>query len=437
MKLTLRFLVTSLIATSTAPAQTVAITDATVHTVGPNGTLENATIIVENGRVSEVGPGADVPDGSILIDGSGKIVTPGIFSPIGQLGLSEVGAVAGTNDAVQRGDDFSASFDVAEAYNRRSTIIPITRVEGITRAVIAPVAREVDEQGNSSRVLSGLASVVQLGDSGAYLTQHGVAVVANFGETGSGVAAGSRAAAIQELRTALLDATDYRQNKAAYDRGDWREYSISRTDLDALVGVLDGDRSLVLNANRAADIEVVIDVATKFDISTIVAGGAEAWMLADELARANVSVIVDSAANLPGNFDFINARLDSAAILADAGVTFAFEAGSFGPGGRTHNSRNIKQAAGNAVAHGLSWDDALRALTLSPAEMYDVDDEVGSIEIGKAADLVIWDDDPLELTSYPEQVLIRGESIPMQSRQTLLRDRYLQTDTIKPPAFRN
>ncbi|MDX1403741.1 MAG: amidohydrolase family protein [Woeseiaceae bacterium] len=433
----LRLLAASILGSSAAFAQTVAITDATVHTVGPGGTLENATIIIEDGRISEVAPGADVPDGSILIDAAGKIVTPGFFSPIGQLGLSEVGAVAGTNDAIQRGDAFSAGFDVAEAFNRRSTVIPITRIEGITRALISPLAREADEQGHSSRVLSGLASVVQLGDSGDYLTRHGVAVVTNFGEAGSGVAAGSRAAAIQELRTALSDAMDYRQNKGAYERGEWREFSVSRTDLDTLVGVLDGERAMVFNANRAADIEVVIDIASEFNIKAIVAGGAEAWLLADELARADVAVILDSAANLPGDFDFINARLDSASILANAGVRFAFEAGSFGPGGRTHNSRNIKQAAGNAVAHGLSWDGALRAITLSPAEMYGVDDDVGSIEIGKAADLVIWGADPLELTSYPEQVLINGESIPMRSRQTLLRDRYLQTDDSKPPAFRN
>ena len=110
---------------------------------------------------------------------------------------------------------------------------------------------------------------------------------------------------------------------------------------------------------------------------------------------------------------------------------------AFGAGAQTHQARNITQSAGNAVANGMDWDDALEAITLAPAQMYGVDSEVGSIEAGKAADLVIWGADPLELTSYPEQVLINGESIPMQSRQTLLRDRYLQTDTDKPPAFRN
>ena len=433
MRITIRLTATLLtLAASAASAQTTAITGATVHTVGPEGTLDNATIVIENGRIAEVGTGIQVPAGAEVIDASGKIVTPGLFSAMGQLGLTEVSAVSGTNDAVQRGDDFSAGFDVADAYNRRSILIPIARIDGITRALIAPRAGGPDDEGNSSRVLSGLGSVVQLGDSGNYLTRRGAAVVANFGETGSAVAAGSRAAAIQELRTALADALDYRKNKAAYDRGDWREYSVSRADLEALLTVLEGDRSIVFNANRASDIEVIINLASEFSVNTIIVGGAEAWMLADELAAANVSVIIDGTANLPGDFDRINARLESGGILAAAGVRVAF-----GAGAQTHQARNITQSAGNAVANGMDWDDALEAITLAPAEMYGVAAEVGSVEAGKAADLVIWAADPLELTSYPEQVLIQGESIPMQSRQTLLRDRYLQTDSGKPPAFRN
>ena len=160
---------------------------------------------------------------------------------------------------------------------------------------------------------------------------------------------------------------------------------------------------MVFNANRASDIEVVIGLAAEFSIAAIIIGGAEAWMLADELAAAKVSVIIDGTANLPGDFDRINARLESGGILAAAGVRVAF-----GAGAQTHQARNITQSAGNAVANGMDWDDGLEAITLAPAEMYGVDSGLGSIEAGKAADLVIWGADPLELTSYPEQVFHPG-----------------------------
>lgn len=418
-------------------AQTLAVTGATVHTSGPQGTIEDATILVDDGIIVAVGTDIAVPADADVVDASGKIITPGLFSPIGQLGIVEVSAVQGSNDATQRGDQFSASFDVANAYNPRSMVIAVTRIDGITRAAITPVAGAPDAEGNSSRVLSGLGSVVQLGDSGEHFVKRAAVVVANFGEPGSSVAGGSRATAVMVLRAALADALDYRNNKAAADRGDWRDYSISFADLQALQGVLDASTPLLFKANRASDISMILSIAAEFNIRAIIAGGAEAWLVADEIAAASVPVILDGINNLPNNFDQINARLDSATLLVAAGVSVAFEAGSLGPGGQTHNARNITQAAGIAVANGLSWDEALRAITLVPAEIYGVDDTLGSIEVGKEADLVLWGSDPLELTSSPEQVYIQGTAISMQSRHTLLRDRYLQADSELPPAYRN
>ncbi|MDA0680785.1 MAG: amidohydrolase family protein [Proteobacteria bacterium] len=415
-----------------ALAQTTAITGATVHTVGPAGTLENATIIIDGGRITDVGTNISIPAGATRIDASGKIITPGLFSPLGQIGLSEVGAVAGTNDSTQRGEDFAASFDVADAFNPRSIVVAISRIDGVTRAGLTPHASEPDELGNFSHVLSGLGSVVHLGDNPEHVVRHGAVVVANFGEIGSGVAGGSRAAAVQVLRAALNDALDYQRNQEAYDRGDWREYSVSRTDLDALQSVLDRSAAMLFNVNRASDISVVIHVAEEFNIRAIVAGGSEAWMVADRLAAAGVPVILDGINNLPGNFDLVNARLDSAGILVNAGVTVAF-----GASAQTHNARLLTQSAGISVANGLTWDQALEAITLAPARIYGVDGFLGSLETGKEADLVVWSADPLELTSYPDQVYIRGDPVSMQSRQTLLRARYLQTESERPPAFRN
>jgi len=413
-------------------AQTTAITGATVHTVGPEGTLENATVVVEGGRITLIGTDIEVPADATRIDASGKIITPGLFSPLGQIGLSEVGAVAGTNDATQRGNEFAASFDVAEAYNPRSIIVAISRIDGVTRAAITPRAGGPDDAGNASHVLSGLGSVVHLGDSPEHFVRHGAVVVANFGEGGSSVAAGSRAAAVQVLRSALSDAAEYAENSAAFERAEWRNLSVSRTDLEVLQSVLDRSTAMLFNVNRASDLMVVINLAEEYNIRAIIAGGAEAWMVADHLSAANIPVILDGMNNLPGDFDHINARLDSASLLLEAGVTIAF-----GAGAQTQSARLLTQAAGISVANGVTWDQALEAITLAPARIFGVDDAVGSLEPGKDADLVIWSADPLELTSYPDQVYIQGNAVSMESRQTLLRDRYLQPPGDRPPAFRH
>ena len=416
-----------------AYAQSIAITGGTVHTVGPDGTIENATVLIDDGLITAVGTNITIPPGVEIVDADGKIVTPGLFSPVGAIGLSEVGAVAGTNDATQRGNQFAAGFDVAGAYNPRSIVVAISRIDGVTQAGLTPRAGGgTDDQGNASHVLSGLGSVVHLGGDSDSFMQRGGVVVANFGESGSNVVGGSRAAAIQVLRSALDDAADYQQNRAAYERGDWRDYSISGADLQALSGVLNGDTAMMFNVNRASDISRVIEIAEEYDIRAIVTGGSEAWMVASELASASIPVILDGVNNLPGNFDRINARQDSAKLLADAGVTFAF-----GAAVQTHSARLITQSAGNAVANGLSHDQALAAITRVPAEIWGVDALTGSIEIGKAAHVVIWPEDPLELTSYPDAVFIGGVAVPMVSRQTLLRDRYLQPDNGRPPAFRH
>ncbi len=315
---------------------------------------------------------------------------------------------------------------MADAYNPRSTLIAINRIEGVTRTVSAPSPAYPDESGGG-HIIAGLAAVVNLGDADA-LELRGAAVVVALGESGSYFAGGTRAAAWLTLRNALDEALDYREHKGDFERGMRRPYAHSVADLEALQGVINGNTPIIASVNRASDIEVLIDFVNDYSIKAVIAGGAEAWMLANELAAAGIPVIVDPTANLPGSFDSINARFGSATILAEAGVKVAIGDGD------THNARNLTQAAGNAVAHGLDWDAALRAITLTPAEIFGVASTSGSLEVGKAADVVIWPGDPLELTNYPDQVFIKGAKIPMVSRQTLLRDRYLQSGT--PPVYR-
>jgi hypothetical protein len=339
---------------------------------------------------------------------------------------------AGSLDAVQRGDQFTAGFDVAEAFNRRSTLIAANRIEGVTRALIAPQSRRADANGNSSHVISGLAAVVNLSGEADSIDRRAAALVVNLGEGGRGLAGESRASNLLVLRNALDEARDYRDNKSAFEQGQRREYQHSVADLESLQGVLSGDIPLLVNVNRAADMEALIRLTAEYGIRAIISGGAEAWMIAGQLAAARIPVLMEPTDNLPSNFDRINARRDAAGLLINAGVKVGFA----GPASQTHKSGNITQSAGNAVSEGLSWDDALRAITLAPAEIYGLADRLGSLEIGKEADIVIWPGDPLELTNYPEQVFIKGNAISMISRQTLLRDRYMQTASGKPPAFR-
>lgn len=428
------FLATLALPVSTAGADSIAITGARIHTMAAAGTLDNATIVLQGEQILAVGTEAEIPAGATVIDASGKIVTPGILSPFGQLGLIEVEAVTGSVDSVQRGVQFSAGFDVADAYNPRSTLIAINRSDGITGALIAPEPAEPDPLGNVSSVLSGQASFVSLTPGSRFLLRRGAAQLVNLGESGSDLAGGSRAAALQVLRAALDDARDYRENRAAWARGDWRQYSVSSADLEALQPVLTANVPLLVRVNRASDISVLLELAKTYSLKLILLGAAEAWMLAPELAAQDVAVILDTTNNLPGSFDQLNARLDAAAILAAQGVrlTFGGESSS-----QTHNARNITQAAGIAVANGMNWDAALRAITRTPAELFGVADRLGSLEAGKAADLVIWSADPLELTSFPESVYIGGAAVSLQNRQTLLRDRYLDPDPQKPPAFRH
>jgi imidazolonepropionase-like amidohydrolase len=386
-----------------AAAGTTAITGGKVHTVGPQGTIENATILIVDGRIAAIGDDVEVPAGAETIDAAGKIITPGLFSPFGQLGLVEVGLSAGPSDYAQRGSQFTAGFDVADAYNPRSSLIAINRIEGVTRAVVAPMPGYPSESG-AGHVLAGLAAIVNLGDDNA-LDRRAAAMVVTLGEYGA-------------------------EHKGDFERGMRRDYVHSMNDLEALQGVVNGNTPMIVGVDRASDIEVLIELVNEYGVTAIISGGSEAWMLASELATAGIAVIAGPSANLPGNFDRINARLGSASILINAGVKVAIADAD----ARTHNARNLTQSAGNAVALGLGWDAALRAITLSPAEIYGMAATTGSIEPGKAADIVIWPADPLELTNYPEQVFINGEAMPMVSRQTLLRDRYLQTDM--PPAYR-
>lgn len=396
-----------------AQAETYAITNAIVHTMDKQGVLKQATVVIKDGRIVAVGPDASVPANAQVIDAAGKVVTPGLFDPASQLGLVEVSAVEGTRDMSTQHERFTAAHSVADAINPRSTLIPINRIEGITRAVSRPYA--------GKSIFAGRSAVISLGSVDDFVLRESAAMHLSLGEYGAALTGGSRGAALIKLREALEDARDFGRNRRAFESAERYEYALSRPDLMALQPVLDGKLPLVVDVDRASDIEAVLRMAKDFGLRVIIQGGAEAWLVADKLARAGVPVILNPFQNLPSSFEMLASTMQNAAALHAAGVTIAFTQGG------SHNARNVKQAAGNAVAHGLPWSAALEAMTINPAKIFGVEN-YGRIAEGYDADIVIWEGDPLEVTTFAEQVFIQGRKIPMESRQTLLRDRYLDKE---------
>ena len=427
ISLTKRLLILLSLALPTAAVQAndIAITGGTVHTMGEAGTLENATVLIRDGQIVAVGNDVDVPADAERIDATGKVVTPGIIDANGQMGLDEISGVDQSVDSANSNRRFTAAFNVTDAINPRSMVIPVNRIEGITRAVVAPT------HGSGGTLIAGQGAIIDLMHPSDFITLSPAAMYASLGETGARLSGGSRAGAILALREALQDGRDFSSNQDAFERRERRDYALGRLDLEALQPVLRGEMPLVLAVHRASDIRSALRLANDFELQLVISGGAEAWLVADELAAANVPVLLDPLQNLPNRFETLDSTLENASRLHAAGVRFAFSSGD------SHNARNITQAAGNAVAHGLEWEVALAAITSAPADIWGIADRSGRLESGLEADLVIWDGDPLEVTSYAEQVFIRGMSVPMESRHTLLRDRYMDLDALDlPPAFR-
>jgi imidazolonepropionase-like amidohydrolase len=396
---------------------TIAITGARIHVVsGP--TIDRGAVVIADGKIAAVGANVQIPPNARVIDAAGKVVTPGFLDSATQIGVVEIPLSAdGTADQSTTDRGASAAFNVVDAFNPNSTILPVTRVEGVTRAVVMPAG--------TGHVLGGQAAVIDL--SGAHapasVRKSPAAMVALLGEAGAAVAGGSRASAMLRLREALHDARDYQQHRAAYDAAQRRAYSLSRLDLDALAPVVRGETPLAVYANRASDLLAALRLADDFKLRVILVGAAEGWMVADEIARRKVPVIVKPLTNLP-NFDSLGATLENPSRLAKAGVTIALSTFD------THNARNLRQEAGNAVAYGLDREAALAAVTLAPARIWGVADTYGSIEVGKEADLVVWSGDPFELTTSAEQVFIRGREAPKDTRQRQLLDRYRDLRTM-------
>lgn len=406
-----------------AAAQTIAITGGKVYPVsGPP--IENGTVLIRDGKIAAVGAGISIPQGAQRVDATGKWVTPGLVNSATKLGLVEVGFGADANEASAQAEDrIAAAFRSWDGLNPRSVYIRPASEGGVTSAVSLPGGGLIAGQGALIDAISG-------GSTADMIVKAPVVMYGQIGnDRGAGV--GARGQLIGKLRRLLDDTKFYASHKAAFDRAQSRELSAGRADLEAMIPVVEGELPLLLEAEKASDIRSALELAEDYDLEIIIAGGTEAWMVAGELAAAKVPVLAGAMNNIPYSFAELGARQDNVAILREAGVTVALIGNAGGGDEELFNIRNIRYEAGNAVGYGMTWDDALRAVTLSPAEIFGVADRVGSLRPGTEANVVVWSGDPFEFSTRAEQVFIRGQLQTGDSRQDLLVKRYKEL----PPSY--
>lgn len=413
MKPTLIFLLASLIGSgllSPSFAQEILIQNAHIVTGDFSGQADPLDLLIKDGQITGIGSGLEAGPEAQVIDAQGKPVTSGFFNADTQLGLREVSAVAPTVDSYTENEAITASLKVSDAVNPHSTLFAFNRSLGVTHTLVQP--------SNGVGLFAGTAAIIKLVDDAIVVEQ--AAMNVSLGEQGSALAGGSRAAAMGLLREAIEDARDYAKNRADFNRGSRRSYRMSRHDLEALVPVVQRRLPLLVRVERASEILKVLEFAQQQKVTLILSGVSEGWRVAAQIAKAEVPVILDPINNLPVSYETLGARLDNAALLNEAGVTLMFT----GMGWQnTHNAHLVRQSAGNAVANGLPYAVAIKALTENPAKILGIPD-FGSIKIGAKTSLVVWSGDPLEVTSQPEAVVVDGQLQSLVSRSTRLRDRY-------------
>jgi len=405
-----------------ANAEKLAITGAQIHTMSSKGVIEQGTLLIDDGKIKQVLEGVSVPAGYTEIDAKGKVVTPGFIGALTNLGLVEVSMSAGANDARVNAHEISSvgsAYDTQYAINTDSTLIEITRLEGFTSAATG--------LGRTGQLFDGQGAIITLSKAFNSVVKPQAFMHVDLSSGGANKSGGSRAALWVAVNQSLREA-EFAKTSDLSPNKEWHGM-ISRADALALGNVINGKIPLLVSANRANDILQVLSLKTDFpSLKLVLVSASDGWRVAKQIAAANVPVILDPENNLPSQFDRLGATLENAARLHAANVKISI-------GINTHNARLAPQHAGNAVANGLPHTAAIEALTINPATIYGVQDTLGSLEVGKQADVVIWSGDPLEVTQSALQVFIAGKAMPMESRQTKLRDRYLHRDPKLPVTY--
>ena len=447
----IRLAAAALLLAGTAPAaaETIAITNGIVAIGDGSEPFQGATVVIRDGRVVAAGPGARIPADARIVDANGKWVTPGIVAGFSRLGLAEIDlGDRGADDTSAANGPFSAAIDVTPAINPLYTPIAVNRADGVTRALVAP--------STARSIFAGQGAVVDTGADMNPVTRARAFQFVELGETGADDAGGSRPSAHILFRNALREAAELRRfadpvRSARTGEPDERlepvvrdpnearilgpgarrseDVLLTRFDAAALVPVLQGRQHLLVHVERASDILQVIDLKREFrSLRIVIVGASEGWLVADRIAASGIPVIASAVNDLPASFEQLAATQSNVGRMRAAGVRVSI--GTINDD-ETRNVFRERQYAGNLVAltkipgaTGLSWGEALAAITSGPAEAIGMGGDFGSLAPGRRADVVIWSGDPLDPRSAAEAVFIDGVEQPLTNHQSRLRDRY-------------
>ena len=416
-------LVSVLISAAAAQSAPVALKGGKLLTI-THGTIENGVVVMENGHITAVGPASTpIPKNANVIDTSGMTVYPGLIDSETHLGLTEISADEMTNDLIEKSDEIMPHMHVYDAFHAESELILVTRMNGVTNAIVAPDSQDtlpgqdilIQLDGASARDMVLIKDVAMPLNFTGDQRRNDSFERAKFPQTRMGMAA--------QLRQAFIDAQDYLKKLEEYEKksaSDKEKASAPKRDLklEALVPYLKGERPVVLAAETASDVDTAVSLAKEFNLKFVLNHVSHSQRVLDYIASLHVPVIAGPIYAQPKENERYDTVFSLPAELHKRGVKVILASDD------AHNARNLPYQAGYAVAFGLPYDEALKSITLYPAQAWGVEKELGSLDIGKSANVVVANGDPLDVKTDVKRVFIGGREIPLVSRQTELRDRY-------------
>jgi len=419
-----------------AGPKTIAITGGKLLTVS-HGTIENGVLVIADGKIAAVGEAGtvQVPAGAEIVDARGLTVYPGLIDPESNFGLTEISADEANNDLSERSDEIMPHMHVGDAFHGETELIPVARLNGITNAVVAPATDDsIAGQDIFIQLYGADREQMILGRDVALAMNYGADQRRRGGRGGHSEYPSTRMGLITQLRQTFLDVQDYMAKQSAPKKDDAKKDDTKKDEkdkpqkrdlkLEALIPYLKGERPVVIGVYEGYDVENIMALANEFHLKVILNHVTHSQDVLDKIAAWKVPVIVGPIYDFPKANERYDAVYTLPAELAKRGVKIAISSADAGGPVSSHSARNLPYAAGFAVAYGLPYDEALKAITLNVAEMFGFGDKLGSLDAGKMANVVLANGDPLDVRTEVKQVYVQGVAVPMVSRQTILRDEY-------------